>query len=154
MIPTISCIKKELVLEASQETCFNVFTRKMDSWWPKTHHVGSTPLLETVLEPKPEGRWYTKHEDGSEMTVGYVLTWDPYGLLILNWQIDSNYHCDPELRTDVVVRFIAEGPTRTRIRFEHRDLDKLGGGAKVITDMDEGWGMILLLYKNLAENEA
>ena len=79
-------IKKELFVEASQETCFNAFTKKMDAWWPWTHHVGSTPLLESVLELKPDGRWYTKHEDGSTCTVGHVLTWKPYELLIHNWQ--------------------------------------------------------------------
>src|SRR5450631_2477411 len=128
METTITLIKKELFLEASQETCFNVFTKKMDAGWPGTHHVGNAPLLETVLEPKEEGRWYTKHEDGSEKTIGHVLTWDPYGQLVLNWQIDGNYQCDPELRTEVEIRFIAEGPARTRVKFEHRDLDKLAGG--------------------------
>jgi hypothetical protein len=154
MEKTITTIKKELHLNASQQTCFNVFTKKMDAWWPKTHHVGSAPLVETVLEPKLGGRWYTKHEDGSESMVGHVLTWDPYSLLILNWQIDGNFQCDPELRTEVEIRFISEGPAQTRIEFEHRNLDKLAGGTKIINDMDNGWGMILDMYKNLTENEA
>ena len=69
MIPNI---KKELVIEAAQETCFNVFTQQMDSWWPRDHHAGQCPMREMVLESGLGGRWYTKHEDGSEVNVGTV----------------------------------------------------------------------------------
>ena len=72
---------------ASQETAFKVFTGKMDAWWPRTHHVGMAPMVSFVLEPRVNGRWYTTHEDGTEVNIGYVLVWDPYGRLILNWQI-------------------------------------------------------------------
>jgi hypothetical protein len=34
---------------------------------------------------------------------------------------------------------------------EHRDLEKLAGGAKIIEDMDNGWGFILNLYKQIAD---
>ena len=123
----------------------------MDLWWPKTHHVGKTPLMESVLEPGANGRWYSKHEDGSEVNVGYVLTWSPYGHLVLAWQVDGNYQYDPNLVTEVEVKFIDEGPKKTRVQLEHRDLDKLTGGTKVIGEMDEGWGYIMNLYKGVAD---
>ncbi|MDB5131233.1 MAG: ATPase [Mucilaginibacter sp.] len=144
-------IKKEVTVEASQETAFNVFTQKMDLWWPKTHHVGKTPLVESVLEPGANGRWYSKHEDGSEVNVGYVLSWSPYGHLVLAWQIDGNFQYDPNLVTEVEIKFIDEGPKKTRIQMEHRDLHKLTGGAKVIADMDGGWEYIMNLYKGAAD---
>lgn len=150
MIPNI---KKELLVAATQETCFQVFTQKMDAWWPKTHHVGKTPMTEMVLENHQGGRWYSKHEDGSEVNVGIVLAWRPFDLLILNWQIDANFQCDPSIRSAVEVRFIPEG-NQTRVKMEHKDLDRLGQGSKAIESMDEGWGMILNLYQNVAENEA
>ena len=146
----INSVKKELVLDASQATAFKVFTEKMDLWWPRTHHVGSTPMTELVLESAPNGRWYSKHEDGSEVNVGYVLTWQPYDLLILNWQIDGDFKWNPELITEVEVQFIPEGTKTTRVKFEHRNLDRLGGG-KTAESMDEGWGMIMELYKKQSE---
>jgi uncharacterized protein YndB with AHSA1/START domain len=151
MIPNI---RKELLVAAPQQTCFVVFTQKMDAWWPKTHHVGKCPMIEMLLEPAQGGRWYSKHEDGSEVTVGHVLTWNPYDLLVLNWQIDANFQCDPGIVSEVEVQFIAEGPKSTRVRMEHKNLDRLGQGAKAIESMDDGWGMILNLYKNTAEYEA
>jgi uncharacterized protein YndB with AHSA1/START domain len=142
-------IQKELLVEASQETAFRVFTEKIDLWWPKSHHVGKTPVVESVLEPGARGRWFSRHEDGSEVNVGYVLIWDPYGRLVLVWQIDGNFQCDPQLHSEVEVTFQREGPVRTRVKLEHRDLEKLMGGKKVIEEMNEGWGYILELFKAL-----
>jgi uncharacterized protein YndB with AHSA1/START domain len=144
-------IKKEVTVEASQETAFEVFTQKMDLWWPKTHHVGTTPLVESVLEPGTNGRWYSKHEDGSEINVGYVLSWNPYGRLVLAWQVNGDFQYDPNLVTEVEVKFIDEGPKKTRVQMEHRDLDKLTGGTKVIEDMDKGWEYIMNLYKGATD---
>jgi hypothetical protein len=55
----IISIKKEVSVAASQETAFKVFTGKMDAWWPRTHHVGMSPMVSFVLEPRVNGRWYT-----------------------------------------------------------------------------------------------
>ena len=147
----IEPIKKEVLVEASQETAFRIFTEKMDAWWPRSHHVGSSPMIAFVLEPKANGRWYTCHEDGSEVNVGYVLGWNPYSHLLLNWQINGEYKCDPELTTEVEVRFIPEGPKYTRVKFEHRNLERMRG-VKALAEMNEGWGIILELYKNFINN--
>jgi len=144
-------IKKELVVEASQETAFRVFTEQMDAWWPKTHHIGKTPMVHSIIEGRKEGRWYSTHEDGSEANVGKVLVWDPYGRLVLVWQVNGNFQHEPDLHSEVELLFLEEGPTTTRIKFEHRDIEKLRGGAKVIDDMAQGWSMILNLYKNIAD---
>lgn len=146
----LTAIKKEVTVEASQETAFKVFTEKMDHWWPRTHHVGTCAMLELVLEAKPGGRWYSRHEDGSEVNVGYVLTYQPYDLFTLAWQINGDFKYDPELVTEVEVQFIAEGPKRTVVKFEHKDLQKLGNG-KAVESMDEGWGQIMALYQQQVE---
>lgn len=143
---SIESIKKELLVEASQATAFKVFTEKMDLWWPSTHHIGKSPMTEMALEPGLNGRWYSKHEDGSEANVGYVMQWQPHDLLILAWQINGDFQYDPELITEVEVHFIAEGLKTTKIKFEHKNLTRLGG-SKVLESMDEGWGYILDLYK-------
>jgi len=149
---TTQSIKKELLVDASQETCFKAFTEKMDLWWPRTHHVGSCPMVESVLEPGVNGRWYSRHDDGSEVNVGYVMQWDPYAQVVLVWQIDGNFKCDPTLHTEVEVNFIPEGPTQTRVKFEHKNIERLGSG-KHFANMNEGWGHILNLYKQVTENE-
>jgi uncharacterized protein YndB with AHSA1/START domain len=146
MIANIESIKKEVVVSASQEMAFNVFTKKMYTWWPKTHHIGTCPMTGLIVEPRSGGRWYSIHEDGTEVMNGHVLTWDPYGLLLLNWQINANFKCAPELNTEVEILFIPEGPNQTRVILEHKNLDRLDN-MEVIGNMDKGWEVIMELYK-------
>ena len=147
---TIPSIKKDFVVETPQDKAFKVFTENIDKWWPRTHHIGATPMTEMVLEPRVNGRWFTRHEDGSEADIGTVLTWDPYGLIVLSWQINGVFKYVPGLVTEVEVQFIPEGSNRTRVKFEHKDLDRLGEGVHT-SGMDEGWGYIMGLYKAEAE---
>ena len=146
----LTSIKKEFTVAATQETAFKIFTEKMDLWWPRTHHIGSSEMTEMVLEPRVNGRWYSKHTDGSEADAGYVQTYQPYNLLVLIWQINGDFKCDPTLVTEAITEFIPEGPKLTRVKFEHKNLHKLGSG-KVLQSMNEGWGMIMNLYKKQAE---
>src|ERR1700748_1297667 len=146
----LNTIKKDILVQASQETAFKVFTEQMDLWWPRTHHVGNCPMRELVLETKPSGRWFSKHEDDSEVTIGYVQTYQPFDLFVLAWQVNSDFKYDPEVVTEIVIQFIPEGPKTTRVKLEHKDLHKLGSG-KTVESMDQGWGMILGLYKTQAE---
>ncbi|MHB8209434.1 SRPBCC family protein [Mucilaginibacter sp.] len=146
----LTSIKKDFVVEASQQMAFTVFIEKMNLWWPRTHHIGSTEMTEIVVEPEVNGRWYTKHADGQEVNNGYVIKYDPYGLFVLAWQINGDFKYDPNVVTEIVAEFIPEGPTTTRVKFEHKDLHKLGSG-KTIESMDKGWDMILNLFKQQAE---
>src|ERR1700761_9582198 len=149
----ITQINKEIQVAASQETCFTIFTQQMDAWWPKAYHIGACPMRNAVLEPGPDGRWYSTHADGSEVNIGKVLTWDPYGKIVLAWQIDGNFQYDPNLITEVEVQFIAEGPESTKVLFAHKNLERLAGGAKVIEGMDEGWGSIMQLFKGVTQQD-
>ncbi|SHM40618.1 SRPBCC family protein [Mucilaginibacter sp. OK098] len=148
----IDTIKKELLVEASQATAFKVFSEQMDLWWPRTHHIGKSPMTEQVLEPGPNGRWFSRHEDGSEANIGHVLQWDPNGLLVLAWKINGDFQYDPELLTEVEVQFIPQGPKTTTVKFEHKNLNRLTG-PKVVESMDKGWSDILELYKNITIRE-
>jgi len=146
---TVGSITKELIVETAQANAFKVFTENMDSWWPRTHHIGKSPMTELVLEPGPNGRWFSRHEDGSEVDIGYVLEWQPNELLVLAWQVNGRFEYAPEIVTEVEVQFIASGPRTTLIKLEHKNLSRLGEG-KHVEGMDEGWGMILELYKKQA----
>jgi uncharacterized protein YndB with AHSA1/START domain len=142
-------IKKELLVNVSQETAFRVFSQKMDAWWPRSHHVGKTPMVAMVLEPKAKGRWYSTHQDGEVCEVGRVEHFEPNTRLLLIWQLNGEFRFDTELRTEVEIRFVAKGPEQTLVLFEHRDLERLG---KSVESMDQGWGTILDLFGKLARD--
>jgi hypothetical protein len=141
-------IKKELTLNASQETAFRVFSEKINLWWPRSHHVGKTALVKMVIEPKAKGRWYSTHEDGEECEVGFVREYSPNGRLVLVWQLNGEFQHDAKLDTEVEVNFIAKGATQTFVTFEHRKVETLG---KAVDSMNQGWGMIFGLFGKVAE---
>jgi uncharacterized protein YndB with AHSA1/START domain len=132
---------------------FETFTAGINTWWPKAHHIGTTPLVDVIIEPREGGRWYSTHEDGSETDTGHVIAWDPPRRLVLAWQITSTWTFDASLVTEVEVRFVEETPTRTRVELEHRHLDRYGEAAAKMVDLfsQEGaWSGMLATFAQKA----
>jgi uncharacterized protein YndB with AHSA1/START domain len=130
MIQTIAPVRRHVVVPASADRAFEVFTAGMTRWWPPEHHIGSAPIEEVVIEPREGGRWYTRHTDGSETHTGHVSAWEPPSRLVVTWQISPDWEYDPSLITTVEVRFTEEEPGRTRVELEHRDLERFGQEAE------------------------
>ena len=147
-----AAIRKVLTLRATPQRAFDVFTNSIDRWWPRTHHIGKSPLKQVIIEPKTGGRWYSTHEDGSECPWGDVLAYEPPRLLVLAWRINAQFHYDKDLLTTVEVRFTAAGVSETRVDFEHRDLERFGDSEsadKTRGAMNNGWGQILTNFQNI-----
>ena len=150
---TIPDIRKEVTVHASQETCFNVFTGKFNLWWPHEFHVGKTPPTEFILEPGKHGRWYSKHEDGKDVKIGYVDVWQPCDRLVLIWQLGGDFCFHEDIKSEIELQFIPLNESSTLVKMTHRNLDQLGGGAKNISERDGGCKeKIMLSYKNTTEH--
>jgi len=148
----VAPIKKEIIVAADLETTFKVFTEKMDAWWPRTHHIGKTPVTTFVLESGVGGRWYSLHEDDSECDIGKIMVWEPFTRLVLSWQVNGKFQYDPKLSTEVELLFIPLEHKKTQVCLQHKNLELLGEGEH-IKGMDTGWEMILNLFKILAEQD-
>jgi uncharacterized protein YndB with AHSA1/START domain len=149
MIETIEAIRREIVVGIGRERAFEIFTADMTSWWPSAHHIGSAPIEEVLIEPRVGGRWYTRHQDGTETSTGSVTVWDPPGRLVITWQIGSDWKYHMDLVTTVEVIFVAEGPDRTRVLLEHRDLEAFGADAAAMRETFEepgAWTGTLAAY--------
>ena len=146
-------VRKSIRVSAPRERAFEVFTAGIGRWWPKTHHIGAADLDTLVIEPREGGRWYERSVDGSECEVGKVLVWDPPARLVLVWQLTPEFKYDPNLITEVEVRFIAEDADATRVELEHRNLERMGDGADAMRDKIDGpggWGDLLQLFAQSA----
>jgi uncharacterized protein YndB with AHSA1/START domain len=128
--PTTEPIRKEVVVDVDPDRAFEIFTADMTSWWPSAHHIGSAPIETIVVEPHAGGRWYTRHQDGTETATGSVSAWDPPTRLVLTWQVGADWRYHSELVTTVELRFLEAGPGRTRVLLEHRDLEAFGPEAE------------------------
>ena len=147
-------VKKTLTVHARPEIAWRVFTEKMGTWWPLAQYkIGKSTAVDAVLEPRVGGRWYERGEDGSTCDWGRVLVWEPTSRLVLTWDIDANWQFDPELNTEIEIRFIPEGDGRTRVDLEHRKLDRYGARREEmrrIFDTEGDWGRILAMFAKIA----
>jgi uncharacterized protein YndB with AHSA1/START domain len=157
MIGAVDSVRRHVVVDASRERAFDVFTAGMTSWWPAEHHIGSAPIEEVVIEPYAGGRWYTRHTDGTETYTGVVTAWDPPGRLVVTWQIGADWKFHADLVTSVELRFTPEGPGRTRVELEHRDLDGFGPEAehmREVFDAPGAWDSTLAAFAAAASGQS
>jgi uncharacterized protein YndB with AHSA1/START domain len=143
-------VKKTVMVEAPQAHAFAVFTERHGSWWPlASHHIGKVQAETAVLEPRAGGRWYERGVDGSECEWGRVLVWEPPHRVVLGWELAADWRHDPNLKTEVEVRFVAVGPHSTRVELEHRHLEHYGDKAEQMAaglSSEGGWTAILRIY--------
>jgi uncharacterized protein YndB with AHSA1/START domain len=141
-----TAVRTSIVVDAAPERAFTVFTAEMSTWWPPEHHLLEVELSETVFEPRVGGRIYDKGVDGSECTWARVLTYEPPDRVVFSWDIGLDWKIETEhARTsEVELRFVPDGPERTRVELEHRHLERHGEGWEAMRDAvgsPEGWGV-------------
>ena len=139
-------LRKSIHVDAPPAIAWRVLTEQMRTWWPlATHKIGATAAVDAIIEPRAGGRWYELGEDGSTCAWGRVLAWEPPARLVLSWEITADWKHDPDLRTEVEVRLVADGQG-TRVELEHRGLDRYGDRRdemRGIFDSAGGWTGIL-----------
>jgi uncharacterized protein YndB with AHSA1/START domain len=149
-------VRKSITVNASVDRAFAVFTAEFDTWWPRTHHIGKSPMMEAIIERRAGGRCYTKQEDGTDCDWGRILEWDPPHRFLLAWQITQEWGYEPDLSkaSEVEVRFTPEPGGRTRVDLDHRHFERMGpGGETMRTGVSGpgGWSGLMELFKARAE---
>lgn len=133
-------VRKTIVVDAPQAHVFKTFTERIDTWWPRSHHIGGKDPFTAIIEPRVGGRWYERAGDGSECSWGRVLAYEPPERVLLAWEINAEWKYQAGLGTEVEVRFIPEGAERTRVVLEHRKLECFGDKAQMMRAMFDGPG--------------
>jgi uncharacterized protein YndB with AHSA1/START domain len=149
---TIAPVHKSVIVKATPQHAFEVFTLRVDRWWPKAKGIGATPIKQSIIEPFVGGRWYTRHEDGTDIVVGHVRVWQPGKQFVVSWEISSTWKPDSRvaMASEVDVRFVPDAQGSTRVELEHRDFERMGAaeGEAMRGGVDKGWpGMLELFAK-------
>jgi uncharacterized protein YndB with AHSA1/START domain len=123
----------------------------MGAWWPAPHHVGQLPFEDILIDPQKGGRWDEINAEGAECIWGTVLIWEPPKKVVLSWhqQADWMFNAGMAHASEVALEFVAEGPEKTRVEFEHRHLQRHGAGWEKMREQvgaDGGWPAILEQY--------
>ncbi len=152
-------VRKSIQVRTNAEQAFRVFTSEMDSWWPRTHHIGSSPMKRIVMERWPGGAIYTDQEDGTPCPWGTVLAWEPPHRFVMAWQVNPEwqYEPNPAKCSEVEVRFTPVDNGTTLVELEHRGIERHGGawaGMREKVNAEGGWGGLLALFATKAEEAA
>jgi uncharacterized protein YndB with AHSA1/START domain len=154
----IAPVRRSVVVKSTPAQAFEAFSARIDRWWPKTHGIGAAPVRESIIEPFVGGRWYTRCEDGSDVTVGHVRAWEPGRRLVFSWEVSAEWKPDARIAyaSEVEVTFTAEADGQTRVDLEHRDFERMAapGGEKMRNAVDGGWPAILALFAQEAARGA
>lgn len=151
---TASVVRKQVIVDAPVAKAFEVFTRRIGDFKPPEHNLMDAPTVDTVFEEWVGGHIYDRAADGSQCRWARVLAFDPPDRVLFSWDIGPQWQVElnPDLTSEVEVRFIAEGPQRTRVELEHRNLDRHGPGWLSVrhgVDGDAGWPLYLTRYRDL-----
>jgi uncharacterized protein YndB with AHSA1/START domain len=130
MQATEASVRTETTVEAPIEHAFKVFTEDIGSWWHPEHHILRGELAEMIFEPRVGGHIIDRATDGTECRWARVLAYDPPHRVVFSWDISLQWEIetDPEKTSEIEVTFAADGPDRTHVVLEHRNLDRHGEG--------------------------
>jgi uncharacterized protein YndB with AHSA1/START domain len=146
MQATETSVRTAIAVDAPIARAFSVFTEGIGTWWPPEHHILEAELAEMVFEPHVGGNVYDRGVDGSECRWARVLAYDPPHRVVFSWDIKAQWQIetDHEKTSEVEVRFTSEGPDRTYVELEHRNLDRHGEGWENMRDAvgsPNGWNL-------------
>jgi hypothetical protein len=162
MLPNIDVaiepVRKSICVRASAARAFKVFTEGVDTWWPRTHHIGSSPMTRGVIEGRVGGRCYSEQQDGTECDWGQVLVWEPPQRFVMAWKVTPNWKTEQDLAncSEVEVRFTPSPDGTTLVELEHRYFERHGAGADIMrTSVNQagGWSALMELFRAEAETE-
>lgn len=156
MTETQTAVHMEVVVNAPIERAFAVFTERFGDIKPPEHNLLTAPISDTVLEPWVGGNIVDRAVDGSECRWARILAFEPPHRLVFSWDISPRWQLetDPELTSEVEVRFVADAPERTLVELEHRNLHRHGTGWESLgagIEGDEGWPLYLARYAALLD---
>ena len=152
-------VTKSVTVRANPERAFEIFTREIDTWWPRSHHIGKSPMRRVEIEARAGGRCFTEQEDGTECDWGRVLVWDPPHRFVFAWQITHEWGYEPSLAksSEVEVSFTPAADGGTRVDLAHRFFSRHGAGGptmRVAVDAPNGWTGLLSLFAGRANEVA
>jgi len=151
-------VRRQGVVDAPIEKAFSVFTDRFGDFKPPEHNLLAARIAQTVFEPRVGGHIYDRAVDGSECRWARILAYEPPDKVVFSWDISPQWQleADPELTSEIEVRFVAEGPDRTRVELEHRNLDRHGAGWQSVADGvegDDGWPLYLARFAALLQED-
>ena len=112
-------VRQSTVVRSDVDHTFEVFVRTIGIWWPvQPFSAGQDRVRDVTVERRVGGRVYETWHDGTTVTWGELLAWDPPERFVMTWTFTP-------APTEVELTFRALGPALTRVAVEHRGWEAL-----------------------------
>jgi hypothetical protein len=136
-------VRTSIDVPVTPDRAFEVFTKGMNSWWNRSHHLLEGELKDIGADPFVGGRMWEENDAGDVCVWGRVLVWDPPSTFAFAWLIGTNWTVPkPDAvgsRVTVTFSPLADG---THVELVHDQLDAHGPGWEGIAAAvggDGGW---------------
>jgi len=152
----IAPVRKTVHVKVPIEHAFEVFTSGLTRWWPNSHGIGKKPIQKVMMEPRLGGRWLEIADDGTETSAATIIIWEPPHRFVMLWQVSAEWKPDLAMKSEVDVRFVADGPEATHVELVHHKFETMGAeaSASMRRDVDGGWPGLLQRFVEEAERSA
>lgn len=132
-------VKKSITVPLAPNRAFELFTREIDSWWPKeSHSVGLEHARRVEMDARVGGTITEEEDNGASHTWGTILIWEPGRRVSFTWHPGR----DPAEATTVDISFAAtEGGCE--VTLVHSGWEVLGETAHTTrAGYDTGWDFV------------
>ena len=133
-------IRRQIVVAATPDVAFEVFTAEIGEWWPLASHSVHGASATVGFR---DGRLVERDSDGAEAVWGSVLDWEPPRGFRITWHPGST----PDRATEVEVAFAPVADDRTLVTLEHRGWETLPDPTGTRTEYGRGWPAVLGGYQ-------
>ena len=143
-------IRRSTVVRSDCAHTFDVFVDSIAEWWPlRPFSLGGDRVVDVVFERKLGGRVYEVWADGSTVSWGDLLAWEPPHRFLMTWAALP-------APTEVELVFSPVGPALTRVTVEHRGWEnlteeQLAAATGVDGGYEAGWAAILAAFAAAAD---
>jgi uncharacterized protein YndB with AHSA1/START domain len=139
-VASVEPVRRFVSVSWPQAEAYRRFTQDFAKWWPSySYSIGGSRVKRVVFEPRPGGRIYEEHKDGTRMRWGEVITIEPPRRVEFTFH-PSHAEADAQ---HVAITFTPEG--------DHTSVDLVSTGWEKMSDKARatrggyqlGWGLVL-----------
>jgi uncharacterized protein YndB with AHSA1/START domain len=136
-------VRTGIDVPVAPDRAFEVFTKGMNSWWTRSHHVQTGELKDIGADPFVGGRMWEENDAGDVCVWGRVLVWEPPTTFAFAWLIGPDWSIPtPDAVGSRVTVTFTPAPGGTRVELVHDQLDAHGPGWEGVAagvGSDGGW---------------
>jgi uncharacterized protein YndB with AHSA1/START domain/uncharacterized protein YciI len=140
-VSTVPPIRREILVDASPATAFEVFTGDIGRWWPvaelSVYGAGGTVTLanQEIVE---------RSADGHSALWGTITRWEPPVAVAFTWH--PGQAADRASHVEVTFAAADGAAQQTRVTLVHTGWDTFDDPAAARAEYDQGWPLVLGHY--------